>query len=223
MSAQMMLDLEGIVERLESWDGAVLVIRGVGGQFCAGADLRLIEGLFASAEGALWMSDWMSGLLHRLRSAPFLSFSLIEGAAMGGGAELACSTDFRILREGARLQFVQVRRGLSPGWGGAERLHSIVGRSNALRMLTGGNPVSADWGTRAGLFDWVMPADATDRELSAILAPFLEPSPGAIRTNKTAILAADGLSAKGSERDCFERSVKSKERSSLGSSSGADC
>ena len=207
MSAQMMLDLAEVVSQLESWEGSVLVVRGAERQFCAGADLRLMDGVFSTPEGALWMSDWMSGLLNRIFSAPFLSFSLVEGAAMGGGAELACSTDFRIQRRGARFQFVQASRGVSPGWGGAGRLRELVGRQGALRLLGTGEPLAPEWGLALGVVDWVLEEDASEADLMAILEPFLAKGPSALRANKRAVLAERSWSSRVSERDCFASTV----------------
>lgn len=162
------------------------------------------------------MSRWMSGLLGRIADAPFISVSLVEGAAMGGGAELACSTDFRIHRRGARFQFVQVSRGVSPGWGGAGRLRSLVGHRTALRILSAGASIDPDWGHRVGLCDWVLEDTASEAEIQELLAPILRHTPAAVRANKRALLASTEGYTGESEFECF-LSTLSGARLSMGS------
>jgi ethylmalonyl-CoA/methylmalonyl-CoA decarboxylase len=190
MSASMMLELERCVEELEAWPGAVLILRGAGSHFCAGADLALVQGPLSSKKGGKAMCEWMTALLNRIYNAPFISVSVVEGAAMGGGAELATATDFRLLCENARFQFVQAQRGLSPGWGGAARLVQIVGRTRALRLLAGAQAVSFSDALQWGLVDTVFPEGGSRVALSAFLEPILEHQSTAVRANKAALVAA---------------------------------
>ena len=127
---------------------------------------------------------------------------------MGGGAELACATDLRIFRRGARFQFVQVVRGVSPGWGGARHLHRLVGRGNALRLLGTGQPVDPSWALGVGLVDWIVEEDAGEAAVSKILEPFLVHTPSAVRANKTAVLAASEARGEESELDCFASTIE---------------
>ena len=202
MSASMMLDLQQCVETLEAWPGALLVLRGGGGHFCAGADLALVQGPLSSEKGGKAMCEWMTDLLNRIYNAPFVSVSVVEGAAMGGGAELATATDFRLLCENARFQFVQAQRGLSPGWGGAARLVQIVGRTKALRLLAGAQSIPPDEALQWGLVDVVFPAGASTVALNAFIGPFLEHRPAVVRANKMALVAAqrEGVPSAGEAR-----------------------
>jgi enoyl-CoA hydratase/carnithine racemase len=62
---------------------------------------------------------------------------------------------------GARIKHVQSKMGVTTGWGGGRRLAEIVGRRNALRMLTFGETVDVDMAVRWGLCDYVTPEDET--------------------------------------------------------------
>lgn len=204
MSASMMIDLDRCVSQLSNWPGSLLVVRGESGHFCSGADLRLVRGALAGEDGGKDMCAWMTRILNAVFTAPYVSVAVVQGAALGGGAELATATDFRLLETGARLQFVQAKRGLSPGWGGAARLVSLVGRTRALRVLTSALPIAAEDALKWGLVDGVFEKGSDSSALEAFVGPMLAHSATAIRANKAAVVSAvrEGLSSTG-EADVF--------------------
>ena len=170
-----------------------LVLRGEGGTFCAGADLRFAaQELQTSDDGAL-MSALMNTTLLRLRKLPLISVAAIDGYAVGGGAELATATDFRVLSADAVVRFVQVKMGVTPGWGGGGRLTSIVGRKEALRLLGSGVPAPASDALAVGLADHVAPPGvAAASAAAAFLAPYTQQAnPAAVRVIKSVVSNAD--------------------------------
>ena len=109
---------------------------------------------------------------------------------------LATACDFRIMDEGSRVQFVQVRMGLSTGWGGGLRLVGLVGRRKALRILGGAEVLDAEAARAVGLADEVCAAGTGEAAVTTFLAPYLQGSPDALRAMKAAIVAGDSLGAK---------------------------
>lgn len=87
---------------------------------------------------------------------PLISVALVEGRALGGGAELTTACDFRLMAPGSVIQFVHKHMGLVPGWGGAARLVRIVGSQNALKLLGGALKVDPELGLQIGLADGVL-------------------------------------------------------------------
>ena len=83
----------------------------------------------------------------------------INGAAMGGGCEIALSCDFRFMAAGARIGLTEIRFGALPLGGGTARLPRLVGLAAARRMIMTGEPVDAAEAVRIGLVDEVVPAD----------------------------------------------------------------
>ncbi|KAG3254727.1 hypothetical protein PI124_g734 [Phytophthora idaei] len=126
LSAKMMAELADIVALLENPDvhGKLnaVVLRGTGGWFCAGADLKVAQQELTSPEAGAAMGALMIDTLTKFRRLPLVSVACIEGGAYGGGAELATACDFRILEAKAVIQFVQVRMGVSSAWGGELKL-----------------------------------------------------------------------------------------------------
>ncbi len=145
ISPTMMLELESAVEAIEAWPGALLSIRGQGTKaFCAGSDLSAVRGALDRPDLAQAMTVFMGQLCARLLAIPQLSVACVQGAAVGGGAELMTCADLRVIQRDARVQFVHGRLGLSPGWGGAARLRALVGYSEALAILARAQPLNLD-------------------------------------------------------------------------------
>lgn len=216
------------LEKLTQSDLVGLIIRGTGGgAFCAGADLNLVKEVVNSPEKGVMMSDFMTDACNRLRQSPLISVCCLNGPALGGGAELATIGDFRIISEPANsyIQFVHAKIGASPGWGGARRLMSIVGRRHAIRIAASSVAVYPLEAQRMGLVDDIIPnpsidldrstgqqEDAYDVHYSSAAHEFLHPYlaqnfPGSIRAIKVAVAASEdvgALEAKQLERDMFQ-------------------
>jgi enoyl-CoA hydratase/carnithine racemase len=120
------------------------------------------------------MSRFMTDALTRLRQSRFITVALLTGPAVGGGAELCTVADYRIMLQQTSEEqsecgekneveidhnhvcFIHASLGASPGWGGAYRLQSIVGRSNALRLLGTSMKVKPEQALMMGLVDQVV-------------------------------------------------------------------
>lgn len=174
LSGTMLAQLSEAVDRLEDWDsGLGLVLRGEGCRcFCAGADLALVrQGLDDPGFGRA-MAQWMHALTARLRGLPLISVAAIEGAAIGGGAELATVADFRVMSRSANIRFVHATLGLSPGWGGGGRLVELIGRRQALGLLAGARRTDAQQALELGLADRLCPPDESEESARALLQAY---------------------------------------------------
>ncbi|NXF38064.1 ECHD1 decarboxylase, partial [Nyctibius bracteatus] len=91
----MMLELRERVTELENWkDGKGLIIYGAGNTFCSGSDLNAVKAISKSQDG-MNMCMFMQNTLTRLMRLPLISVALVQGKAVGGGAELTTACDFR--------------------------------------------------------------------------------------------------------------------------------
>ena len=174
LATQTMRELAQALDVVVQSDNRVLVIRGAGDQaFCAGGDLKELETMRSKAE-AVEMALTMRSTLDRIPALPIPVIAALNGDALGGGAELAVACDFRIAAKRARIGFTQIRLGLVPAWGAAERLASLVGRGRALYMLTSGHNMRADEALALGLIEEVVPDQDFDEHLEKQAAAITE-------------------------------------------------
>lgn len=175
LSTRMMADLWGAVAELEQDSGlCALLLRGSGGQaFCAGSDLRVVRQFLDSPALARDLSRFMQEVTRRILQLPLVSVAVLEGPAVGGGAELATCCQHRILAEGATVRFIHASLGLVPGWGGGWRLVGLLGRRVALRLLSTAAPVGAAEALALGLVDEIAPAGQAEAAARRFLAPVL--------------------------------------------------
>jgi enoyl-CoA hydratase/carnithine racemase len=119
------------------------------------------------------MAETMRTVLDRLATWPVPVIAAVNGDAYGGGAETAVACDIRIAADDVRCAFNQVALGIMPAWGGIERLTALVGRGQALRLMSTGTVLKADAALELGLFEEIVPRgqfDAHWREVAAQIA-----------------------------------------------------
>lgn len=169
-------------------DLRALVITGAGDTaFVAGGDLKDFRSLDSFQAGRR-MSLYMQGILNRFEELDQPVIAAINGYAFGGGCELAVACDFRIAAEGAQLGFRQVRFGIMTGWGGAQRLLRLVGRSKALELLLTGDIVTAQEALKIGLVDRVAPAGGVLEAALELAGRIVQNPPLALANIKRAIV-----------------------------------
>lgn len=156
-----MNELDRVLEYLQraAHLAAVIVTGGGDRTFVSGGDLKEFEQITTHAAAAA-MSRRMQLLMNRMSGLPVPVIGAINGDSFGGGCEVALACDLRVASNKARFAFKQVTIGITPAWGGRDRLVRLVGRSVALRLLLTGDVIDAEEALRLGLVDFVVePAD----------------------------------------------------------------
>ena len=143
--------LDAALVALESDDRVrAFVVTGEGRAFCAGADIGELSELDGAAGFARFVRTF-TDVLDRLEQHSKPSIAAIDGAALGGGLELALACDLRVAADTARLGVPEIKLGLLPGAGGTQRLPRLLPRGVALQMLLTGAPLGAADAHRLGL------------------------------------------------------------------------
>ena len=169
---------------------ACVVLTGAGDRyFAAGGDLRDLAQV-RTEQGVRAMVEESRAALDAVRTFPLPVVAVLNGDALGGGAELALACDLRVMREGAGIGYVQGRLAITTGWGGGTDLATVVGPARALRMTARGETVSATTALAWGLADAVAPADRLDAAVQDFLAPILKQTGNVLRGFKAQALAA---------------------------------
>ena len=150
--------------------------------FAAGGDLKEFDGLREAAAVERMTRD-SSAALDAIRNFPVPVIGLLNGDAIGGGAELAVACDMRVFAAHAKMAFVQGTLGISPAWGGGADLIRIVGGAQALRLLSRADFLDPAAAERLGLAEAIAPAD---QPFTAWTEEFLKP----IRQRKPQVMRA---------------------------------
>jgi enoyl-CoA hydratase/3-hydroxyacyl-CoA dehydrogenase len=123
--------------------------------FCAGADIKAFTTMDADAGRDL--VDKMHTFLDGMERSRVVTIAAINGAALGGGCELAMACDIRIAAASASFGQPEIKLGIIPGFGGTQRLPRLVGEARALQMNLTGDPISAESACEWGLVNEVVP------------------------------------------------------------------
>jgi enoyl-CoA hydratase len=180
------------------------VLRGAGNRsFAAGGDLRDLASV-RTLEETTEMATRAKAALDAIRDFPVPVIAALNGNAMGGGAELAVSCDFRVAARHARIGFVQGRLDISTAWGGGVDLMQLVGPSRALGLLCRAEMLDGETALGLGLVDRVAEdGQSLDECLEVFAAPFLRQKPQVLRAFK-ALAREARRGATRSELDALE-------------------
>ncbi|RLB77280.1 MAG: enoyl-CoA hydratase [Deltaproteobacteria bacterium] len=172
----------------------VIIIKGKGEAFCAGADIRdMLSGQLRSIGMKKYLAEKVQRIPLLLQTMNKPVIASIDGPAFGGGFDLALACDLRIASERATFCSTVVRLGLAPGGGGAYFLPRLVGLSKAMEVLLTGKVLNAKEAKEAGIVDRVVPTDRLSHESAALAGEIAQWSLPSIIATKRAIY--DGISS----------------------------
>jgi len=194
-------------------DLRAVVLTGTGKAFCAGADLK--ERLTMSPDQTWGFLDELNRLTNAIAAFPRPVIAAINGAAFGGGLELALACDIRIAADTAEIGLTEVRLGVIPGAGGTQRLARVASVAVAKELILTGMRVRAQRAYALGIVADVVPADNLGDIAAKLAAEIAMAGPLAVAAAKRAIdegfalPLADGLAV---EAACYEEVLASEDR-----------
>ncbi|XP_006879035.1 PREDICTED: ethylmalonyl-CoA decarboxylase isoform X1 [Elephantulus edwardii] len=195
-SGVMMLQLLEKVIELENWtEGKGVIVRGANNTFSSGSDLNAVKALGTPEDGvALCM--YMQNTLTRFMRLPLVSVALVQGRALGGGAEFTTACDFRLMTPESEIRFVHKEMGIIPSWGGTTRLVEIIGSRQALKILTGALKLDPKKALDIGMVEEVLQSSDETQSLQEArewLQQFIKGPPHVIRTLKKSVSSVKEL------------------------------
>lgn len=164
----------------------VLIITGSGEKaFVAGADIGEMSTL-SKAEGEAFGKKG-NDVFRRLETLPIPVIAAVNGYALGGGCELAMACDIRICAETAVFGQPETGLGITPGFGGTQRLARLVGPGMAKQLIYSARSIKADEALRIGLVNAVYPAEELLPAAEKLAETIAKNAPIAVRACKKAI------------------------------------
>ncbi|XP_067839343.1 methylglutaconyl-CoA hydratase, mitochondrial isoform X2 [Heptranchias perlo] len=167
----------------------VILRSEVPGIFCAGADLKERAKMHPSEVGP-FVSKARS-LINELGDLPMPTIAVLDGAALGGGLEMALACDIRVAATSAKMGLVETKLAIIPGAGGTQRLPRIVGVSLAKELIFSGRVLDGIEAKAVGLVSHTVEqnetGDAAYHRALSLAKEFLPQGPIAVRLAKLAI------------------------------------
>ena len=158
LNIEVLHQLDRIMKEIEAREDLhVVLITGAGRSFVAGADISEMANFTASEAKAF--SRHGNATFINLTRFPRPVIAAVNGFALGGGCELAMACDIRVASDKAKFGMPEVGLGITPGFGGTQRLARIVGMSTAMELVLTSRTIDAQEALEIGLVKHVYPAE----------------------------------------------------------------
>ena len=187
LSTEVLTDLNHALDEVEKAENIyAVIITGAGEKsFVAGADISEMKDK-NKAQAAEYGAFGNKVFLH-IENFPCPVIAAVNGFALGGGCELAMACDIRIASETARFAQPETGLGITPGFGGTQRLARLVGAGRAKELIYTCRTIKAEEALAIGLVNKVTKPEALMQETLAMAQTICQKAPFAIKQAKAAI------------------------------------
>ena len=190
LNEEVLTDLKAAFDGLDLDAVRCVVLTGAGDKsFVAGADIGAMAKM-TKAEGSAF-GKYGNDIFRMIETFPVPVIAAINGFALGGGNELAMSCDIRLCSDNAVFGQPEVGLGITPGFGGTQRLARLVSPGMAKQLIYSGRNITADEAYRIGLVNAVYPQEELLPAAKKMAGGIAKQAPIAVRNCKKAI--NDGL------------------------------
>lgn len=190
LNSQVLEELDATLDAVDQEAVRVLILTGAGEKsFVAGADIGEMSTL-TKAEGEAFGKKG-NDIFRKLETFPLPVIAAINGFALGGGCEISMSCDIRICSDNAVFGQPEVGLGITPGFGGTQRLARLVNPGMAKQLIYTARNIKADEAYRIGLVNAVYTQEELLPAAKKMAAGIAKNAPIAVRNCKKAI--NDGL------------------------------
>jgi len=168
-----------------------LIVTGAGKTFLAGADIAEMSA--APADAGREFARLGKKVFDRLAGLGVPTIAAINGAALGGGCEVALACDLRVISVAAKIGLPEVKLGLIPGWGGTQRALVLLGPARAKRLVFTGEAIDAKTAVEIGLVNEAVEGDQLIATAEKLATSMLSGGATAIRLAKRAMNRAESM------------------------------
>jgi enoyl-CoA hydratase len=190
LNDQVIRELNEALDSIDLDTVRCLVVTGEGQKaFVAGADIGQMRGL--TKEEGVAFGKLGNDVFRKLETLPIPTIAAVCGFALGGGCELAMSCDIRLCSDTAVFGQPEVGLGITPGFGGTQRMARLIGMGRAKELLYTARKVKAPEALTIGLVQGVYPVEQLMEEALKMAARIAGNAPIAVRATKKAV--NDGL------------------------------
>lgn len=186
LNSQILDELSMTFDKIDLNSVRVVIVTGVGEKsFVAGADIAEMKDL--SRVEAEKFGKKGNDIFRKIETFPIPIIAAINGFALGGGCELAMACDIRLCSENSLFGQPEVGLGITPGFGGTQRLPRIVGIGKAKEIIYAGISLKAHEALEIGLVNHVYSQDTLMEEALKLATKIAKNAPIAVRASKKAI------------------------------------
>jgi enoyl-CoA hydratase len=186
LNSEVLDDLNAVLDGVDLETVRALVLTGAGEKsFVAGADIGEMSTL-TKEEGEAFGKKG-NDIFRRIETFPIPVIAAVNGFALGGGNEIAMSCDIRICSDNALFGQPEVGLGITPGFGGTQRLARLVSPGMAKQIIFSNSNIKADEAYRIGLVNAVYPQEELLPAAKKLAARIAKQAPIAVRACKKAI------------------------------------
>ena len=190
LNSQVLEELDATLDAVNLDEVRCLILTGAGQKsFVAGADIGEMSTL-TKAEGEAFGKKG-NDVFRKLETFPIPVIAAVNGFALGGGCEISMSCDIRICSDNAVFGQPEVGLGITPGFGGTQRLARIVGVGIAKQLIYTARNIKAEQAKAIGLVNDVFPQEELLEQAKKVASIIAANAPIAVRNCKKAI--NDGL------------------------------
>ena len=205
LNTQVLIELDETIDMIDLKETWVVIITGAGEKaFVAGADIGAMSNM-SKIEGRRF-GKFGNDIFRKIEMLPMPTIAAVNGYALGGGNELAMSCDIRYCSENAVFGQPEVGLGITPGFGGTQRLVRLVGMGIAKELLYSGRNLKADQALQIGLVNGICKQEELMPTVMKLATKIASNAPIAVRNIKRAItnsVLADMDHAIMIEQKCF--------------------
>lgn len=184
--------LEHAIALTEATDSILLVLRGAGGNFCAGADLKYVGTLIGDPENSLFpYIDRLRNVCDALANGSFISLAIVEGYALAGGFEILTSCDLAVATTTAAIGDRHLEYGLAPGLGASVRIAHHLSTKQARYLAFTGEMICGAQAAAWGLVSHAWDNGVFEQKTAALVSRLASRSPAAVRSYKRMLLTGE--------------------------------